>query len=264
MPSVIETFVAVGDSLTEGLDDFYADGSVRGWADRVAEMIACGQGSVTYANLAVRGTVLRQIVEDQFPVTLAAHPDLITFSAGANDILRPGSDPDAVAERFDEALATLTTTGARIFVFVGMDPGRTPVVRLVRGKVAIYNEHMRMSATRHGCEVVDLWALTPLRDPRAWGQDRVHLSPAGHDRVARLVAQTLGLPTFDPYEGWDHPATPKTRRDDLQWTRDFFLPWLGRRIRGRSTGDGYSAKRPALEPVLARVRDEPAREDEPA
>jgi lysophospholipase L1-like esterase len=252
MPHVIRTFVAVGDSFTEGLDDFHPDGTVRGWADRVAELIAAKYGSVNYANLAVRGKVLRQIVEDQFPTTLAARPDLISFSAGANDILRPGSDPDAVAERFDAALATLTTTGARILVFVGMDPGRTPVVRLVRGKIAIYNEHVRMIAEWHRCEIVDLWALTPLRDPRAWGQDRVHLSPDGHDRVARLVAQLLDLPAPDPYEGWTDPATPKTRRDDLQWTREFFLPWLGRRIRGRSTGDGYQPKRPELEPLQAR------------
>lgn len=252
MRHVIRTFVAVGDSFTEGLDDFRPDGSVRGWADRVAELIAATHGSVNYANLAVRGKVLRQIVEDQFPTTLAARPDLITFSAGANDILRPGSDPDAVATRFDDALATLVTSGARILVFLGMDPGRTPVVRLVRGKIAIYNEHLRAIAARHECELVDLWLLTPLRDPRAWGQDRVHLSAAGHDRVARLVARQLGLPAGDPNEGWDHPATPKTRRDDLQWTREFFLPWLGRRLRGRSTGDGYQPKRPSPETLHAR------------
>jgi len=246
MHSVINTFVAIGDSFTEGLDDLHPDGSVRGWADRVAELIAARQGHVRYANLAVRGKVLDQIVHDQFPAALTTHADLITFSAGANDILRPGSDPDAVAVRFDAALTTLRTTGARILVFVGMDPGRTPVVRLIRGKIAIYNEHVRAIAARQGCEIVDLWALTPLRDPRAWGKDRVHLSPEGHDRVARLVAQLLSIPAEDPLAGWPHPASPKTRRDDLQWTRDYFLPWLGRRLRGRSTGDGFLPKRPEL------------------
>jgi lysophospholipase L1-like esterase len=243
----IDTFVALGDSFTEGLDDFRLDGTIRGWADRVAELIAARQGYVSYANLAVRGKVLAQIVADQFPTTLAARPDLIGFSAGGNDILRPGSDPDAVAARFNDALATLRTSGARILVFLGTDPGRTPVVRLVRGKIAIYNEHLRAIAARQGCELVDLWGLTPLRDPRAWGQDRVHLSSDGHERVARLVAQLLGVPAGDPYEGWPHPAVPKTRRDDLRWTREFFLPWLGRRLRGRSTGDGYLPKRPQLE-----------------
>jgi lysophospholipase L1-like esterase len=252
MPYVIETFVAIGDSFTEGLDDFNPDGTVRGWADRVAELLAAEQGHVNYANLAVRGKVLRQIVEDQFPMALAARPDLITFSAGANDILRPGSDPDEAAERFEAALTYLRASGSRILVVVGADPGRTPVVRLVRGKLAIFNEHLRAIAARAGCEIVDLWALTPLRDPRAWGQDRVHLSPDGHDRIARLVAGQLGLPTGDPNEGWTTPPVPKTRREDLQWTREFFLPWLGRRLRGRSTGDGYQPKRPELEPLPAR------------
>jgi lysophospholipase L1-like esterase len=255
MRGVFDTFIAIGDSFTEGLDDFYPDGSVRGWADRIAELIAEQQGSVNYANAAVRGKVLRQIVEDQFPLALAARPDLITFSAGANDILRPGSDPDATAERFEAALTLLRETGSRILVFVGADPGRTPVVRLVRGKLAIFNEHLRAISARAGCEVVDLWALTSLRDPRAWAQDRVHLSADGHDRVARLVAHRLGLPAADPYEGWSTPPVAKTRRDDLQWTREFFLPWLGRRIRGRSTGDGYQPKRPELEILKATVRE---------
>lgn len=254
MPHVIETFVAIGDSFTEGLDDFRPDGSVRGWADRVAEIIATEHGRVGYANLAVRGKVLRQIVEDQFPLALATRPDLITFSAGANDILRPGSDPDATAERFEEALTALRTSGSRILVVVGADPGRTPVVRLVRGKLAIFNEHLRAVSARAGCEVVDLWALTSLRDPRAWAPDRVHLSTDGHDRVARLVARQLGLPAADPYEGWPTPPVATTRRDDVQWAREFFLPWLGRRIRGRSTGDGYQPKRPDLVPL--EVRDD--------
>jgi lysophospholipase L1-like esterase len=243
----IKTFVAIGDSFAEGLDDFHPDGSVRGWADRVAELLADQQGSVVYANLAVRGKVLTQIVADQIPFAIEARPDLIAFSAGGNDILRPGSDPDAVASRFDAALAELCTSGARILVFLGMDPGRTPVLRLVRGKIAIYNEHLRAIAARQGCEVVDTWALTPLRDPRAWGRDRVHLSPHGHDRVARLVARQLGIDAGDPYEGWPRPPVPKTRREDVRWAREFLLPWLGRRLRGRSTGDGYLPKRPDLE-----------------
>jgi lysophospholipase L1-like esterase len=245
----IGTFVAIGDSFTEGLDDFRPDGTVRGWADRVAELIADRQGRIAYANLAVRGKVLRQIVADQVPFTIAARPDLIAFSAGGNDILRPGSDPDAAAMRFEAALAALCTSGARVLVVTGMDPGRTPVLRLVRGKAAIYNEHLRAIAARHGCEVVDTWGLTPLRDPRAWGRDRVHLSSHGHALVARLVARQLGIDAGDPYEDWPDLAAPKTRRDDVQWAREFLLPWLGRRLRGRSTGDGYLPKRPDLEPL---------------
>ena len=36
----ISSFLALGDSFTEGLDDWRADGTPRGWADRVAEQLA--------------------------------------------------------------------------------------------------------------------------------------------------------------------------------------------------------------------------------
>ena len=35
-----ETYVAVGDSFTEGLDDRRPDGGYRGWADLVAAELA--------------------------------------------------------------------------------------------------------------------------------------------------------------------------------------------------------------------------------
>lgn len=33
---------------------------------------------------------------------------------------------------------------------------------------------------------------------------------------------------------------------DLAWTRNHLLPWLGRRLRGVSSGDGLTAKDPQL------------------
>jgi lysophospholipase L1-like esterase len=36
---------------------------------------------------------------------------------------------------------------------------------------------------------------------------------------------------------------------DLLWTKDFLVPWIGRRVRGTSSGDGISAKRPTLQPL---------------
>ncbi len=245
----IATFVAIGDSFTEGLQDPHPDGSMRGWADRLAELLAGHNPSLRYANLAVRGKLLDQIVSHQLPVALAARADLISFSAGGNDILRPGADPDAVAERYEQAVITLRSTGARVLVFTGMDTGGTPILRLARGKIATYNEHLRVIAARHDCDVIDLWGLTPLHDRRAWSDDRLHLSPAGHDRVSRLAAHVLGLPAADPHEGWPDIASALTRREDLQWAREYFLPWIGRRLRHRSTGDGLAAKRPDLEQI---------------
>src|SRR6195952_2518935 len=96
------SFVALGDSFTEGLNDAYPDGTYRGWADLVAARLAVDSGpAFGYANLAIRGKVLDEIVTDQLEPTLAMHPDLISAAAGGNDVLRPRIDPHALVDRFE-------------------------------------------------------------------------------------------------------------------------------------------------------------------
>jgi lysophospholipase L1-like esterase len=242
------SFIALGDSFTEGLNDVLEDGSLAGWADRFAARLAQRQEGMRYANLAVRGRRLPQIVAEQVPVAVSSGADLISFSAGGNDLLRAGGDVDATAALYEDAVTQLRGTGARVLVFTGFDVGSTPVLRFARGRIAIYNEHLRAIAARHGCDLVDLWALTALRDRRAFSEDRLHLSPDGHERVARLVAHTLGMPAADPEEPWSGVAAAEPRRrDDLAWARTHFLPWLSRHLRGRSSGDHVTAKRPELD-----------------
>src|SRR3954453_11266059 len=98
------SFVAVGDSFTEGLNDPGLNGRFRGWADRVAERLAAQEPGFRYANLAVRGKLLTQIVRDQVPLAVAMRPDLVSLCAGGNDLLRPGSDPDEMAKLLAKAV----------------------------------------------------------------------------------------------------------------------------------------------------------------
>jgi len=182
----IRSYVALGDSFTEGLDDVTAaDGGYRGWADRFAERLAARQPGLRYANLAVRGKTLGQIAEDQVPVAVSLRPDLVSLAAGGNDMLSPSADPDALAEHYDQVIVTLQQAGCPVLMFTGFDP-RFPVLRLIRGKVAAFNMHLRAIADRHQCHVVDLWSMRVLRDPRAWSADRLHLAADGHRRVAGL------------------------------------------------------------------------------
>ena len=164
--------------------------------------------------------------------------------------------PTIVAARYENAVRQLRAAGSRVLVFTGFDVGSTPVLRLARGKIAVYNEHLRAIAVRHDCDLVDLWALNALRDPHAFSPDRLHLSAAGHDRVARLVARTLGLAAEDPDEAWPSgDLDPARRRDDIEWARVHFLPWVGRHLRGRSSGDGVVPKRPDLDVLDLDVLD---------
>src|SRR5690554_5488949 len=85
-------YVALGDSFTEGIGDPEpgSPGGHRGWADRVAEVLSAKTDDFAYANLAVRGRLLQQILDEQVEPALALRPDLVSISAGGNDIIRPG------------------------------------------------------------------------------------------------------------------------------------------------------------------------------
>ncbi|MPS75229.1 MAG: SGNH/GDSL hydrolase family protein, partial [Microbacterium sp.] len=159
-------FVAIGDSFTEGIGDPdpVNPGAHRGWADRVAEVLAQQVDDFAYANLAVRGKLIAQIVADQVEPAVALRPDLISICAGGNDVIRPGTDPDAIAAQLEDAVSRLSSTGAAVILFTGIDTGFTPVFRPFRGKVAIYNENVRTIADRHDCIVADQWALKVVQD----------------------------------------------------------------------------------------------------
>ncbi|GAA3209785.1 hypothetical protein GCM10020256_07310 [Streptomyces thermocoprophilus] len=171
------------------------DGQFVGWADRFAVLLADRrpEGAFQYTNLAVRGKLLDQIVADQVPQAVAMAPDLVSFCAGGNDIIRPGTDPDEVAERFERAVAQLAAAAGTVMVTTGFDTRGVPLLKHLRGKIATYNGHVRAIADRYGCPVLDLWSLKSVQDRRAWDDDRLHLSPEGHTRVALRAGQVLGL-----------------------------------------------------------------------
>jgi len=247
-------YVALGDSFTEGIGDPEpaSPGGNRGWADRVAEVLSAGTDDFAYANLAVRGKLIRQISHEQIEPALALRPDLITISAGGNDVLRPGTDPDEIAARCEETVGRLSRDGATIVLFTGADVGFSPVFRSIRGKVAIYNENLRSVAAKYDCIVADMWSLTQIQDPRFWAPDRLHLNALGHHTVACLVLDALNVPHhLAPSEPEPMPATTwrAARTEDFAWAREYLVPWVLRRVRHQSSGDHIAPKRPSIGPL---------------
>lgn len=228
-------------------------GGHRGWADRVAEELSQNVDDFSYANLAIRGRLLQQIMDQQVAPALELKPDLITVCAGGNDSLRRGADPDALAEKFDSMIRILSTSGANIVIFTGPDIGNTPVLNTVRGRVAIYNENLRAVAQRHDAIVADMWALRELQRPEMWAEDRLHFSPVGHHTIAAMVLDSLGVQHhLKPLE--PKPPVEKNwrtaRTEDLVWARTHLVPWVVRRLRHRSSGDGITPKRPDASPIF--------------
>jgi lysophospholipase L1-like esterase len=249
------SFVAMGDSFTEGLDDPYPDGTFRGWADLVAARLAMDAGpDFGYANLAVRGRLLDQVVIEQLPPTLAMRPDLVSFAAGGNDVLRRKVDPAGLVAKVERAVGDLRAAGSDVILFRFADISvRLPGQRIVGPRAAVLNDGARDVAVRHGAYLIDLFTDDAFRHPVLWSSDRLHLSPAGHRRVAAHVLTTLGVGADEEWLLVPPVPAPTpwllARRADLQWAGRHLAPWLKRRLAGTSSGDVVTAKRPRLSSI---------------
>jgi lysophospholipase L1-like esterase len=245
----------MGDSFTAGIGDPEprSPGGVRGWADRIAEELSAGRRDFAYANLAVSGLVMRQILDQQLGPAIALKPDLVTLSAGGNDLVFHRSDPDRLAAMLDAGVGMLSATGATIVLFTGPDWGDTPLFGHIRGKVAVLNENIRTIAARHNGVIADLWTLRQLSDPQMWDPDRLHFSPLGHHTIAAMVLETLDVPhSLRPLQPKPLPAGSwrESRAGDVVWFANYLLPWLVGRVRPRDDGVPLAAKRPQPGPVL--------------
>jgi lysophospholipase L1-like esterase len=249
----------LGDSFTEGVGDPYVDGvSCRGWADRFAEHLAAGSPGLHYANLAIRGKCVGEVLDEQVPAAVAMAPDLVSLAAGGNDMLKPRCNPDTLADTFETAVARLTAAGSKVMVFTGFDPTAFPVLRLIRGKAAVFSMHLRGIAARYDCLLADLWPMRILTDRRLWSPDRLHLNADGHRRVALLVSDVAGAgasgdwsaPLEQPLLRPGFSGAARTwlnaRWSDVEWVTEHAAPYLSRRLHGVSAGDGLVAKRPEL------------------
>jgi lysophospholipase L1-like esterase len=254
-PTTYTRYVALGDSQTEGVGDGDDISGLRGWADRLAERLARHEPGLRYANLAVRGRLAGQVRAEQLAPALALRPDLATVVAGVNDLLRPRFDADEVAGHLEAMFAALTAQGARVATLTFPDPGRiSPLARRLAPRVTALNDRVREAARRHGVVVADTAAQPVAADPRLWSPDRLHAGPLGHDRIAAAVAHALELPGSDADWADPLPTTAPARPSitaELRWAASFLGPWLARRLRGRSSGDGRTAKRPELLPMTA-------------
>jgi lysophospholipase L1-like esterase len=253
-------YVAIGDSFTEGMSDADPErpNSFVGWADRLASHLAGiahrSGGDFAYANLAVRGRLLADVIGPQLDAAIALGPDLVSMVGGGNDILRPKADLDAIAARLEAAVVRLRDAGADVLLATPTDPAGAPVLRHLRGRHAIHSANIFSIAQQHGCYVINQWGMDALRDLRMWSEDRIHMTSEGHRRVALNALSALGHDT--DRADWSTPLPPQppagrreTAAANAAWARTHLAPWVQRRLKGTSSGDAVTAKRPELRPL---------------
>jgi lysophospholipase L1-like esterase len=246
-------FVVCGDSYSEGMSDEIINGQYRGWADRVADEMSKHSENFTYANLAIRGKLLGQVVAEQLPEAIkmvTGKDTLVSFHAGANDALRPGYDAAATITKYQNTVREIAKTGATLLLFTVLEDtgNKGRGAEVWKSRFSEFNKAVHEVGAEVGATVSDANGLDFFKDNRFLAFDRLHLNQDGHWRVAQAVLEVFGYP-FDA--AWVTPLPParptpwiKRRITGVLWFFVFALPWIWRRVRGKSSGDGRTAKYP--------------------
>ncbi|MFF5498819.1 SGNH/GDSL hydrolase family protein [Streptomyces aquilus] len=225
-------FVALGDSLTEGVGDPVGDGW-RGWA----ALLADGLGpAVEFTNLAVSGAQTRDVLERQLPAGLALRPDVVSVVVGVNDTLRCTFDIHAVAARLDAVYAAFTEQGALLLTACLPDPGAmlglpgalaSPLARRQRAVNSVVHALSERYGAVHLHAAEGAWTT----DRAMWSADRLHPGERGHRQLAvrfHAVLAEAGLATG---------AAPSPEPEFAQPTKSASLWWLA------TAGTGWVARR---------------------
>jgi lysophospholipase L1-like esterase len=258
-------YVALGDSTTEGVDDPYPGHPAgqevyRGWADRLAERLARDNPDLAYANLAIRGRLIRQIHDQQLEPALAMEPDLVSVVGGVNDLLRPKFDLDLTAGLLESMVEQFRGAGATVIVMTLPDLGNSMrVARIVGERLAAFSQAVREVARRTGAVLADMAEELDVYDPRGWSKDRLHANDVGHEYLMWGAGKALGLPDAgarlqelkDTAPAVERSSAARELAAESAWVWSHLRPWIMRRVRGTSSGDGVTAKRPQMLPVIA-------------
>lgn len=248
------SYAAIGDSFTEGVGDDLADGSMRGWADLVALGLAAAHARSVpadapfgYANLAIRGRLLGPILDEQLDAAIALKPDLLSLNGGGNDIMRPKVSVESVADHLAAAVERAMGAGIHVLLLSGGNP--TKHIPL-GARIELRGEQLAAAVRARvpngeNVTFVDNWADAELTQLRYWSVDKLHLNALGHRRVAGNILKALGVPVPD----WGDEVPELRRPGVIAYWRGYVFPWIGRRLTGRSSGDGREPKRPTLMPV---------------
>ncbi|MEV6486816.1 SGNH/GDSL hydrolase family protein [Streptomyces sp. NPDC051576] len=229
-------FVALGDSLTEGVGDPVGE-AWRGWAALLADGLAeQPEETVEFTNLAVSGAQSRDVLERQTPAGLTLNPDVVSVVIGVNDTLRCTFDIQALAARLDKVYAAFTEQGAVLLTACLPDPGAMlglpgALARPLARRQRAVNTVVHALSERYGAVHLHVAEGEWIMDRAIWSADRLHPGERGHRQLALRFHALLAE------EGVASGAAPSPEPEFPAPTRSASLLWLA------TAGTGWVARR---------------------
>ncbi|MFI6349767.1 SGNH/GDSL hydrolase family protein [Streptomyces sp. NPDC050560] len=231
-------FVALGDSLTEGMGDPVPPGGRRGWAALLAAGLGTPAAPAEFHNLARGGARTADVAERQAPAALALRPDVATVLVGVNDTLRRSYDIHAVAAGLGSVYGAFAARGTVVVTACLPDPGTMLGLPAVLGRPlarrqAAVNAVVHALSDHHGALHVHMAEGAWLRDRAMWSADRLHPGERGHRLLAREVHALLAAEGIarGPVPSAEPDMPPPTRAAELRWLATQGTGWVARRAR---------------------------------
>jgi len=251
----IRSYVAIGDSLSEGMGDrFFLSHRVgSGWTDRLAHLLATDAAdrgdSFEYANIAIRGCKLEAIMEDQVEHAIALRPDLVTILAGSNNFFSNAETVERLERIFRSGLQRLKIAGIHVVVANTINPCHLRFFGPVRPNAMRMSQMIDRVAAELGFPVIDVYGMSELEHLEFWHHDMVHFSAIGHAQIANAAAELLDTTArYSPRDYEPSFAADRPLGETVAWFLRDVVPFIDRRLRRTSSGVGIAPKLPALVP----------------
>ncbi len=241
------SYVAMGDSLTEGLGEagFEENRLSKGWADRLAALLAREAAfaghSFDYANVALRGSSSLHILTAQLEMALELKPDLVTIMTGANDLSWLPWRKKMIDHLLRGALVRLYSVGAHVVLLNTVRPAHTTLGKLLIPRSRVMSDIIARIADEFGTPVVDVHSMREFENLEYWASDLVHFSSRGHVRITNEVASTLGISCRDETVAVDGVKSLGLTAF-VTWMGRDVIPFWSRKVRGVTSGFGRAPK----------------------
>ncbi len=248
------SYVAIGDSLSEGLGDFHfhARREHNGWTDRLANILAREADDIGhqfhYANLALRGSRLAGIMEGQLRAALRLQPDLVSVMAGSNDLMSKVPLSES-RDLLRTGILELKAAGCDVLVANTINPTHLKVFKPLLPHAKAFSAMIADVAAELEVPVLDVHGIDTFRNLAYWAEDMVHFSGHGHAKVANQAAEILNL----RYRYLEEPLVLSDSSrgivETLKWVVRDVLPFFQRKLKGVTSGDGLEPKHSQLFPL---------------